>query len=115
MVFSVPKRNKKLEVGRRRKKVSLKTHATARGMGKKGHATTSVTEHVTTVTYVSHQVFEGAGLDGPLAVLVQGPECHPDHVLVIDCPHLGRHHVAELRELDLTGPVRVVLKVASRS
>ena len=36
--FTVPKRNKKLEVGRRRRrreKVSLKTHTTARGMGKK--------------------------------------------------------------------------------
>ena len=36
-VFSVPNRNKKLEVGRRRReeeKVSLKTHATARGVGK---------------------------------------------------------------------------------
>ena len=38
MVFSVPKRNKKLEVGRKRgeggKKVSLKTHALQGGMGK---------------------------------------------------------------------------------
>ena len=39
MAFSVPNRNKKLEVGRRREeeegeKVSLLTHATARGMGK---------------------------------------------------------------------------------
>ena len=35
MAFSVPKRNKKLVVWRRRKNVHLKTHATERGMGKK--------------------------------------------------------------------------------
>ena len=62
------------------------------------------------LTYVCHQVLEGAGLDSPPAILVQHPEGHPDHVLVVDCPHLGGHHVAELRELNLSGAICVVLQ-----
>jgi|688.fasta_scaffold341596_2 hypothetical protein len=37
------------------------------------------------------------------------PECHPDHVLIVDGAHLVGHHVAELGELDLARPIRVVL------
>ena len=57
-----------------------------------------------------HEVFEGAGLDGALAMPVEDPEGHPDHVLVVGAVHLVSHHVAELGELDLTGAVRVVLQ-----
>ena len=55
-------------------------------------------------------MLEGAGFDGSPAVFVKDSEGHPDHVFVVDSPHLGRHHVAELRKLNLTGPVCVVLK-----
>ena len=61
------------------------------------------------LTYMCHQVFKGAGLDGAPAVFVKHPEGHPDHVFVVDSPHLGRHHVAELGKLDLPGAVCVVL------
>ena len=59
---------------------------------------------------MGHEVFESSRLDGPTAILVEDPEGHPDHVLVIDRPHLGGHHVAELRELNLARTVGVKLK-----
>ena len=62
------------------------------------------------LTYMCHQVFKGAGLDGAPAIFVKDSEGHPDHVLVVNGPHLGRHHVAEFRKLNLTRPVCVVLK-----
>ena len=37
------------------------------------------------------------------------PECHPDHVLIVDGAHLVGHHVAELGKFYLARPVRVVL------
>ena len=61
------------------------------------------------LTDVQHEVFELVSGDGAAAVLVEGPEGEPHHVLVVVLGHLGGHHVAELGELDLPGPVRVVL------
>ena len=59
---------------------------------------------------MSHEMLEVFRADGAGAVLVKDPEGHPDHVLVVNGPHLGRHHVAEFRKLNLTRPVCVVLK-----
>ena len=64
---------------------------------------------------MSHEVLEGSRLNGPTAILVKDPEGHPDHVLIIDRPHLGGHHVAELRELNLAGTVGVKLKMKNFS
>ena len=61
------------------------------------------------LTDVEHEVLELVSGDGAAAVLVEGPEGEPHHVLVIVLGHLGGHHVAELGELDLPRPVRVVL------
>ena len=60
-------------------------------------------------------MLESFGADGPAAFLVENPEGHPDHVLVIDSPHLGRHHVAELWELNLARAVSVKLKATEDS
>ena len=62
------------------------------------------------LTYMCHQVFKGAGLDGAPAIFVKDSEGHPDHVLVVGAVHLVCHHVAELGELNLAGTVRVVLE-----
>ena len=59
---------------------------------------------------MSHEMLEGRRLDGPAAVLIKNPESHPDHVLIINSPHLGRHHVAELRKLNLARAVCVKLE-----
>ena len=61
------------------------------------------------LTDVEHEVLELVSGDGAAAVLVEGPEGEPDHVLVVVLGHLGGHHVAELGELDLPRPVSVVL------
>ena len=61
------------------------------------------------LTYVSHEMLECRRLDGPAAILTKNPEGHPDHVLIINSPHLGRHHVAKLRKLNLSREVSVKL------
>ena len=57
-----------------------------------------------------HEMLESRRLDSATPILVKNPESHPDHVLVIHRPHLGRHHVAELGELYLARKVSVKLK-----
>ena len=55
-------------------------------------------------------MLESFGADGPTAVLVKNPEGHPDHVLVVVCIHLVRHHIAELTKLNHTRTISVILE-----
>ena len=61
-----------------------------------------------------HEMLELTGSDGPAPILVQSPEGHPNHLLVIRVAHLVGHHVAELRELNLSRSICVILILAQK-